>query len=154
MKKVFSEFIAHTSVLIFAAFAVLLYLGAFLLDPKNFFSSLWILLLPVLLSPFVEWVLHKYSLHRIVDPVKSPWHYAYMLNLHYKHHWEPTNLKSVFAPMSGVFTMVIFFIPVGYFVFGNVPMLLIFEASIVTYFLFYEWIHLAHHMSTYKPVTA
>lgn len=140
--------------MLFVALTIAFFAGSFYLDQENFLSSLWILLLPIILSPFVEWFLHRFALHRIVDPAKSPWNYAYMLNLHYKHHWEPTHIPSVFAPISGVLIVVGFFTPLAYLVFRNLPMTLIFGAGTVSYFLFYEWIHLAHHMSNYKPVTA
>jgi hypothetical protein len=154
MKKVFSEFFKHFSIKLFLLLALALLGMAIYLGPATFLPSLWILLIPVLLAPFFEWAAHKYLLHRIVDPINDPGNYAYMLVLHYKHHWEPTNIKSIFAPISAAFSIFIVFFPVGYLLFRDIQMLLLFEFGIVGYFLFYEWIHLAHHIPSYKPITA
>jgi hypothetical protein len=153
MKKVFSEYFSHWPIMLLWGLFLACFGTSYALAPERFFSSLWILLIPVLLAPFYEWVLHKFALHRIVDPDKSPAIYKYMLDLHYSHHWKPADLKVVFAPFSAAISVVVFWAPVSYLVFPDLPSAFIFEGGVIAYFCFYEWIHLAHHMPSYRAIT-
>ena len=98
-------------------------------------------------------------------------HYTYHLNrklasldvikirLHHGHHAEPERRDLQFAPASAIFLMFVqFYLSYALvaWLFGVngweaafVPCL----ASLV-YYLAYEWIHLAHHTSSYKPLTS
>lgn len=154
MKKVFSEFFTHAANVYFSLFALGLLVAAVAVSPATILRSLWVVLIPPVLAPFVEWVLHKYALHRIVDPAKDPRGYAYMLKLHYKHHWEPTKIPYVFAPASGPITIFVVFLPLGAAVFRDPQQALLFGFAVVTYFLTYEWLHLAHHIPSYRAITA
>lgn len=152
MKKVFQEYFKHLSIWLYISMAITFFAIAFFINPQSFLEKTWIILIPVFLAPFFEWWAHKYLLHRIVDPITEPRQYQYMLSLHYKHHWNPNNLDDVFAPVSSAFFVFGLFALPAFFIFGFQGFWL-FEGATVAYFLFYEWIHLAHHTSSYKPLT-
>jgi hypothetical protein len=152
MKNVFKVYFGHPPIILYYCLGLLTLTGAIWLNPLNFVAQIWILLIPVLLAPFFEWVAHKYLLHRITDPQLHPRGYQYMLKLHYKHHWTPADLHSVFAPVSSAFVVFLILALPAYLVLG-LQGFLIFETGVIAYFLYYEWIHLAHHVGTYRPLT-
>ncbi len=153
MNKVFKVYLSHFAIKLYLVLAAIFYGAAFLIDQEAFISKLWILSLPVLLAPYFEWWAHKYLLHRIVDRKKEPKTFSYMQKLHYQHHWEPNNLETVFAPISAACFVFFLFAPLAFLLLGNQGALL-FEAGVISYFLFYEWIHLAHHIPSYKAITS
>ena len=153
MKKVFKIYFSHFAIKLYLAMAIFFYVAAVMIDYQSITSKLWILGLPIILAPFFEWWAHKYLLHRIVDQKKEPRAYLYMLELHYKHHWEPNNLETVFAPISSALLVFLIFTPIA-FLFLGTQGALIFEAGVISYFLFYEWIHLAHHVPSYRALTS
>lgn len=153
MNTVIKEYFSHKSIIVYLLLLVVLLTLSYLIEPIRFFSSLWIFFIPIVLAPFAEWILHKYSLHRIVDPKLAPKAYNYMLKLHYRHHWDPNNLIYVFAPISAAFILFGIFTPLAFLLFKSSGAALIFIASIVLYFLYYEWIHLSHHIPSYRALT-
>lgn len=152
MNTVFHHFFTHRSIQLYIFLFFGAIITAFILSPARFTQGLWPILIPILLAPFFEWFAHKYLLHRLTDPLKNPRAHNYMLKLHYQHHWEPGDLHHVFAPISSAFFVFLIFAPVALLTF-NLQEFFIFEAGVIGYFLFYEWIHLAHHLPTYRART-
>ncbi len=111
----------------------------------------WIFL-PIVLAPFYEWYAHKFLLH--ANLVSKPlWFRSFQIRLHHAHHREPQNFQLLFAPPMAIIihliqTYVLFALLTWSFSVALVP----FTFGIF-YYLFYEWIHLAHHIPKYQPKT-
>jgi hypothetical protein len=116
--------------------------------------SLWAswpwLLLVVVSAPFYEWVLHKYVLHRQLDP-KPGFMRDYQIRLHHGHHLRPDDRALQFAPPTSLvimFAQLYGFYALVTWSFATALMPL---AGSLAYYLMYEWIHLAHHTKAYQP---
>ena len=150
MGKVFKTYLSHWTiwVYIFLAlkFATLMYL-------TKAYSQLGICLLTViLLAPFAEWLLHKYVLHASYDQTNEAV-VDYMEKLHVGHHREPQRVEYYFAPLSAGLTLPLGFFFIILILSQKLTLAISFSLSITLYFLFYEWIHLAHHIDEYRPKT-
>ena len=150
MGKVFKVYFSHWTiwVYIFLSFK----LALLLLLTKSFSPLGTCFIIVILLAPFTEWLLHKYVLHGTYDP-HNELISNYMEHLHVGHHREPQKIDYFFAPLSAGLTL-----PISFFFFiliftQNLNWAASFSLSITLYFLFYEWIHLAHHIDEYKPKT-
>ena len=149
MRKTFKEFFAHFYIWLYIiiAFSLWLYLAY-----QNAILEYWYLVFVLALAPFYEWVLHKYVLHAKGDK-ENEWKMKYMDRLHRDHHKEPKVIELLFAPLSGgLFIPFSFFII--FFIFSQNTVISVYGAALsLTYYLYYEWIHLAHHIDEYKPIT-
>ena len=109
-------------------------------------------LLPILIAPFYEWVMHKYVLHDQL-PKQDCLRRRMMIRLHHGHHREPQNYQLLFAPVWAVAihliaTYLLFTLLTLSFTIALIP----FTIGIA-YYLLYEWIHLAHHTPKHQPRT-
>jgi len=110
------------------------------------------MILAVIFAPFYEWYAHKFILHKELTPNKN-WMRDFQIKLHHGHHAEPDNINLQFAPPLAIITLFVqtyLFYSILCLSFTNavVPIF-----STFLYYLFYEWIHLAHHHKNYKPKT-
>jgi hypothetical protein len=92
-------------------------------------------------------------LHKKLTP-KRGWLERFQIKLHHGHHADPDNIKLQFAPSLAI---VILFIQT--YIFYSILCLSFSNAlvpifSTFLYYLFYEWVHLAHHSKKYKPITS
>ena len=155
MRNIWYTYLTHSSVQLLMVSTVLCAIAVSVLDVWSY----WPLSLMVVgIAPFYEWVAHKYTLHL---PLKQEAGFIqnYQIRLHHGHHAEPERRDLQFAPASAIFLMFVqFYLSYALFAWlfdangwkvAFVPCL----ASFV-YYLAYEWIHLAHHTSSYKPLTA
>ncbi|MBT3584942.1 MAG: hypothetical protein HN509_08550, partial [Halobacteriovoraceae bacterium] len=93
MKKVFSLWISHFSIWIYAA--ILAGLCSYLIIAGEFFQH-WYLGFVLLVAPFYEWVVHKYVLH--MDPsIQWGWLQRFFERLHRGHHKQPYDVPMIFA---------------------------------------------------------
>jgi len=146
----FKTYISHPT--IWAYLVLLGMAGSYALE-HGLIEKHWpFFILPLFVSPFFEWFVHKYALHRIIDR-KNEMVHAYMGVLHYGHHKEPADKVLVFAPVSaGIAVFVIVFV-----LFSIIG--LSFERGFtamvfsIGYYLYYEWVHLGHHMVGYDHLT-
>jgi hypothetical protein len=151
MKKVAGIYFSHPFIWIYLmGFAGLLILTMQMGVLQKYYS---LILIPILLSPFYEWVTHKYILHRKVDPQTSPRGYEYMRKLHYIHHEDPKNTEYIFAPLSAALFIFIEMFVVFSILFWSWEKALVIEIGVVAFYLYYEWVHLAHHVPQYNPLT-
>ncbi len=113
---------------------------------------LW-LILPIVLAPFYEWLAHKYLLHAAL-PEKEGWYKRFMLRLHHDHHRDPKNVKLLFAPVSAI---IVLFIKLYFFysllTWSFATALVPFLGSVL-YYLYYEWVHLGHHVVEFQHFTS
>lgn len=149
MKRVFSIYFSHLGLYpyFFASLALFIY---FYFSQKLLAYSPSFLLL--LIAPFYEWLLHKYVLHGR-SPEESEKKIKYMNRLHRDHHKYPTKIDLLFAPLSAGFSIPIQFFLVGFVFTQSLDIALYLAMVTLIYFLFYEWIHLAHHVDSYRPIT-
>ncbi len=151
MRAVLKTLLTHPFIWIY----ILLFVGLMGLTASSglLFSYWYLLLLPLPILPFFEWVAHKFLLHAKVDPEQKPRLYRYMKRLHYEHHRDPKATYFIFAPLSASFSVFLFFFVLFVLVFRDLQLALVPEVSVVGLFLFYEWTHLAHHTPQYRPKT-
>ena len=150
MGKVFRLYFSHWTIWVYAFLAMKL--TALLWLTKAYTNFGISLIVVILLAPFAEWILHKFVLHRSYDPNNEA-AAEYMERLHVGHHREPQKVDYYFAPLSAGLTL-----PIGLFLIlliltQQLTWAISFSLSTTLYFLFYEWIHLAHHVDEYKPKT-
>lgn len=149
MGAVFTDYFEHTSVRVLYL-ALLVNLAAVtLLDLWHL--AAWMLLV-VAIAPFYEWLAHKYMLHTELAAAPA-WLRQFQIDLHHHHHLDPANRQKQFAPVSALVIMFGQFY--GFFALlmwdaqgALVPLLAAF-----IYYVFYEWVHLAHHTPSYRPRT-
>lgn len=108
--------------------------------------------LVIIFAPFYEWYAHKYVLHKELTP-KDGWLKKFQIKLHHGHHADPDDINLQFAPSLAI---VVLFIQT--YIFYSILCLSFTNAlvpifSTFLYYLFYEWVHLAHHSKHYKPLT-
>ncbi|MCF6764174.1 sterol desaturase family protein [Thiotrichales bacterium 19S3-7] len=117
-----------------------------------FFTYWYWALLPIIIGPFYEWYAHKFLLHAKLSK-KYKWLREFQIKLHHEHHRKPHSLKYQFAPPLAIAihliqTYVLFSLITLSFSISIIP----FTTGIL-YYLFYEWMHLAHHTPSYKAKT-
>ncbi len=150
MGKVFKTYFSHWTIWVYIFLALKLTL---LLSFTKSFSSLGIsFVIVVIIAPFAEWFLHKYVLHGSYNPLNK-FVADYMERLHVGHHREPQKVDYYFAPLSAGLTLPIGFFFIILILSQSLNWAISFSLSITLYFLFYEWIHLAHHIDEYRPKT-
>ena len=92
------------------------------------------------------------SIARQINPKKG-WFRDFQIRLHHGHHKKPQNFELLFAPWLAIFlhliqTYILFALITWSFSIALVP----FTSGII-YYLFYVWMHLAHHIPNYQPKT-
>ncbi len=150
MKDIFKSYFTHHSVLFLWSVFFLL---TFVLFKYHIVQhhALW-LLLPLPISPFIEWCLHKYVLH-LPLPKKDGWLKNFMLDLHHLHHKDPKNISKQFAPLLFIVGLLTLLYLAYALVSQSFAIALVPLTSSVLLYLFYEWMHLAHHTASYQPKT-
>jgi hypothetical protein len=150
MQDVFKIYFAHRTVQVlwFVFFAFL----ALTLDLGVFRMHWWWLFLPIIIAPFYEWYAHKYLLHAQLSKKRGKFR-DFQIRLHHGHHRHPQNIDLLFAPWLAIIlhltqTYVLFALITWSFDVALIP----FTFGIL-YYLFYEWMHLAHHIPAYQPKT-
>lgn len=148
MRDVFQVYFKHGTVqFLFAA----LFICAYAVDALALWQSWPWMLLVIATAPFFEWVTHKYTLHRPLSDKPGFWR-DYQIRLHHGHHLHPERRDLQFAPVSGIIIMFIqLYLSYALFTWSWAIALVPLLASIA-YYLAYEWIHLAHHTQSYKPL--
>ena len=149
MKDVFKVYFSHYSVVLY--YAILFIIGLQVFDSKIFIDK-WYYIFILTVTPFFEWFIHKYFLH-FNFKVTNKFLKDYFYKIHEGHHVYPQDKKLVFAP----FTIGLL-VPVGFFV-----LFYLFNKNIneglwgafitLSYYVYYEWIHLAH-TDKYVPLTS
>ena len=150
MGKVFKIYFSHWTIWVYIFLS--LKLTTLLCLTKSISTLGAFFITVILLAPFTEWILHKYILHRNFDP-NNEVVADYMERLHVGHHREPQKVEYYFAPLSAGLTLPVSFFFIILILTQNLSWATSFSLSITIYFLFYEWIHLAHHIDEYKPKT-
>ncbi len=149
MKMIFKDYLGHTSVqfLFLALFTVLT--AIWMLELGAHWP--WIILV-VASAPFYEWFTHKFVLHADLSPVPGRWR-DYQIRLHHGHHLDPADRELQFAPASGIVVIMVQLYLFYALITWSVSVALVPMAGSIAYYLFYEWIHLAHHTPAYQPKT-
>ena len=146
---VFKDYLHHKSVR-FLLLALLVSLAGIL--SLNLWGYWPWLILVILSAPFYEWVTHKFVLHAALS-TEPGWWRNYQIRLHHGHHLNPADRALQFAPASGILIMMIKLYALYSLVCWSFTIALVPLAGSIAYYLFYEWIHLAHHTPAYHPRT-
>ncbi|WP_235826792.1 sterol desaturase family protein [Facilibium subflavum] len=150
MKQVFIPYLQHktvqTLILLFSILLITLITTGLLWQ-----HFLWIFV-PIIIAPFYEWYAHKFLLHAKLSK-KPGWFRDFQIRLHHGHHREPQDFTLLFAPWLAIIIHLI----QTYLLFALLTLsfttaLVAFTFGIL-YYLFYEWMHLAHHIPAYQPKT-
>lgn len=150
MKTVFMIYFKHKSIWLYLI--ILIGLISYLIH-LNILLKYYSLFLILIIAPFYEWLLHKHVLHAI-DKNESEAKIKYMNRLHRDHHRYPSKTELLFAPISaGLFIPFQFLVLAG-LITWNIQIGIYCAVVSLIYYLFYEWIHLAHHIESYIPKTA
>ena len=149
MKKMLRLYFTHSTNIIL--FAFLLFLASYTYATSLISHYYYLLCLPIFLAPFYEFIAHKYILHRRMP--KSAFWQRYLVRLHYGHHKSPNNVKLLFAPFSAIVILhlklyLMYALVLQSFSIATVPLL-----GTTVYYLYYEWVHLGHHIHEYKQFT-
>jgi len=150
MKKIWLIFIRSPLILgLIVLFLIFLYICT---STGLLVRYFFLIPLPIIVAPFYEWMMHKYVLHANLSE-KFRYLRDFQIRLHHQHHKTPENVRFQFAPWEAV----VLHLLQSYLLFALVTWsfsraLVPFTAGIL-YYLFYEWIHLAHHTPGYKPLT-
>lgn len=149
MGVVFYEYFKHKDNIFYLA---LLFVCLYFSYATGALREYWFLVLLLFLAPWFEWIIHKFALH-VRHQSKYPGFQDYLDKIHLYHHQDPKYIPYVYAPFP-----VPLVIPVSFFLVISL-LLLSFHAGLaiftftLAYYLYYEWIHLAHHIDSYTPVT-
>ena len=115
-----------------------------------FLNYFFLFPLPIIIAPFYEWITHKYILHANLSN-RFYFLRKFQIRLHHQHHRTPENIRFQFAPWEAVIIHLLqSYLLFTLFTWSFMRALVPFTAGIL-YYLFYEWIHLAHHTSSYRP---
>lgn len=106
----------------------------------------------LLTVPLVELFIHKYVLHCSIEG-KPQWFVNYMERLHVGHHRDPSYIPLIFAPFTSGIALPIFFGGLFGIITGDMYVAVTCFFLAMSYYLFYEWMHLAHHLEKYRPKT-
>lgn len=149
MRDVFKIWISHRTIwLYFGIVAVL----AGTLIARGIWLQHGYLALLLFLAPFYEWLVHKFFLHMEMNS-KTPAMQKYLDKIHVGHHRHPRDKELVFAPfLIGIQVPLSFFL-LPLLVGGSLDQALTLALFVQLYYLYYEWIHLAHHTESYRPLT-
>jgi len=150
MREIFEDYVTHGTVqFLFVALAACTYA----VETLSLWRSWPWMLVVIASAPFFEWVTHKYTPHRPLSETPGFWR-DYQIRLHHGHHLHPERRDLQFAPVSGIIVMFIqLYLTYALLTWSWTTALVPLLASIA-YYLAYEWIHLAHHTQSYKPLTA
>ena len=149
MLNIFQNFFKHNTIRFLILFSII---SGLLVNYLDLWGKWPLMILAVIFAPFYEWYAHKFILHKELTPNKN-WMRDFQIKLHHGHHAEPDNINLQFAPPLAIITLFFqtyLFYSILCLSFTNavVPIF-----STFLYYLFYEWIHLAHHHKNYKPKT-
>lgn len=150
MKTMLKIYFTHPMVLFLIS--TFLFLSSMLVHFKLLQHHYLWFFLPILLAPFYEWFAHRFILHAKL-PKKDGWYKNFMWRLHHGHHQNPQSIKLLFAPPLFVFFLflqmyLMFALLCLSFAVALVPL-----AGSILYYLYYEWVHLGHHIPQYQHFT-
>jgi hypothetical protein len=123
-----------------------------LLLGRGEFGRWWWLVFVLLLTPFYEWVVHKYILHADLSFMPKGFQ-DYWDKVHPGHHKDPAHVPLIFAPFEVAIQVPLSFFIIGLIIFRDFDAALVLFTATQSYYLFYEWMHLAHHLDFYVPRT-
>ena len=150
MRRMLKIYFSHPSIialcLFFAALVVVI------IDRGLLQHHLPWLIAPVLLAPFYEWVAHKYLLHAKLPENPGPYR-NFLIRLHHGHHRAPHNIQLLFAPPMAIIIALTKFYLIACLLTASFTVALVPFATCVLYYLYYEWVHLGHHVPEYKHLT-
>jgi dihydroceramide fatty acyl 2-hydroxylase len=132
-------------------FTFLLLLASYTYISGLFAHHYLLLFIPVVVAPFYEWLAHKYILHKKMP--KSQFWQRYMIRLHYGHHKAPADVKLLFAPVSAIIVLHIKIYLFYALILQSFSQALVPLLGTTAYYLYYEWVHLGHHVHEYKHLT-
>jgi len=129
------------------------FFGLYLSSLNGYILKFWYVSpLIIVLSPFIEYFIHKYFLHlpMPVEQEKKSLFSRFLRAIHYDHHQDPKNPEHIFAQLWLTFPFLalnLFFI---YLLTGSFELSILIGSLISLYYLFYEWSHFVAH-SSYTP---
>ena len=112
----------------------------------------WPLAFTLLIAPWFEWVVHKYFLHKRYFSANK-WLQEYFDSIHYFHHNDPKIVRFIFAPFPVPLTIPMIFFSIFSILFWDWKAGVVGGFFSLSYYMYYEWIHLAHHIDSYTPIT-
>ncbi|SMO53076.1 sterol desaturase family protein [Melghirimyces algeriensis] len=98
-----------------------------------------------------EYLIHRFFFH--LKPPKNPYLLKLLKRLHYDHHVDPQNLKLLFLPVWYSFPIIFILSFLAYSVTGDPLLAVSFSVGVISYLLYYEWMHYIAHRPV-KPMTA
>jgi hypothetical protein len=151
MGRVFSIYFGHWTIWVYWALAIKLGVLLWLTKGHEVFGVTSLIV--IFVAPFAEWILHKYALHAYVDPENDAM-VQYMERLHVGHHKFPKKVDLYFAPLSAGLILPVCFFFLALILTRRLDWSVSLSLSVTLYFLYYEWMHLAHHIDEYRPKTS
>jgi len=85
---------------------------------------------------------------------KFPPLYRFMDDLHYHHHRNPDYVPLIFAPVLAVMLLYLNVGLITFLISWNLDLTVSILLGTVIYYLFYEWMHLGHHLNGYNHLSA
>lgn len=150
MKRMLKIYLTHPSIHFYMALFITMLWVSIKLDLGK--SHALYFLLPIFITPFFEWFAHKLLLHRII-PKTAGFAYKYQQRLHYFHHADPAHQTWIFAPISSALLIFVFVFLLFTFLGWSFKAGLASMTFSMVFFLYYEWVHLGHHMPGYDHLT-
>lgn len=149
LRKIFKIYLGHSSIIAMYTLAILAW--AVMLTSGQI-GQWWWLIGVLVVVPFYEWVVHRYILH--ADMRGMPKRFQdFWEKVHPGHHKNPSFIPWIFAPFIVAFQVPLSFFILAYLIFQNFYAALMLYCITQSYYLFYEWMHLAHHLDFYNPKT-
>ena len=111
-------------------------------------------LLGILIIAIVAFVFKDIVFNKIILAPKLPEFIRHgMYILHYGHHENPNNIKLIFAPITFSVGLFVSMFAMAYVITFRLDIALLYTSAVVAYYIYYEWVHLGHHVAEYKPIT-
>lgn len=149
MISVFKLYFGHlVNYLYFAIIFILLYISL----ETGALANYWFLVFSLLIAPWYEWYVHKYFLHKRYFS-QNPKVQNYYDSIHFFHHNDPKVVRYIYAPFPVPLMIPVMFAAIFSLLFWDLRAGLVGALISLSYYMYYEWIHLAHHLDGYTPLT-